>query len=320
MSEGQAASETGVRGARSYRPGGWFGIFGEHTIVILPPSEKSRVAALWELVDDGADFEETLDALIAAGLRQLPGFVLISHGARGGDGEVKVVLRGPVRASFVAEPGDVELDGSTATTWVERSLTGVTSLSVSVEDNRDNQEGADLAMGNGLVRISRLDQPAYVREESPAADHDGMTRSGGFDVAEFARQQPGIPGQPPAPSVTASPVARLLFSSGETIEVDRVVLVGRAPEARRFASANQPRVVTVPSPNQEISSTHLEIRPGSGADHGSAVVTDMGSTNGTILEQPGLGKEDLHAGVAVQLIPGATLDLGDGVTIQIANP
>jgi pSer/pThr/pTyr-binding forkhead associated (FHA) protein len=78
--------------------------------------------------------------------------------------------------------------------------------------------------------------------------------------------------------------------------------------------------VTVPSPQQEISSTHLEVRPGSGADHGSAVVTDLGSTNGTVLVQPGLAPEDLQPGVPVQLLPGAILDLGDGITIQVTNP
>ena len=117
----------------------------------------------------------------------------------------------------------------------------------------------------------------------------------------------------------SAPVARLTFSSGELIDVDRAVVVGRAPEARRFTSAEQPRLVTVPSPHQEISSTHLEIRPGAGADHGSAVVTDLGSTNGTVLQQPGLPPEDLQPGVAVQLIPGAIIDLGDGVTIQVGH-
>ena len=92
------------------------------------------------------------------------------------------------------------------------------------------------------------------------------------------------------------------------------------PEARRFASHDQPHVVTVSSPQQEISSTHLEIRPGAGADHGSAIATDLGSTNGTVLAQPGLEPEELTPGIAVSLIPGAVLDLGDGVTIQVTNP
>jgi hypothetical protein len=119
--------------------------------------------------------------------------------------------------------------------------------------------------------------------------------------------------------VLSAPVAKLTFSSGDVVEVDRAVIVGRAPEARRFTSTEQPRLVTVPSPNQEISSTHLEIRPGAGADHGSAVATDLGSTNGTVLVQPGLPPEDLQPGIAVQLIPGAIIDLGDGVTIQVGN-
>ncbi len=97
-----------------------------------------------------------------------------------------------------------------------------------------------------------------------------------------------------------------------------MVLVGRAPEARE--ATGEARLVRVPSPQQEISSTHLEIRPGSGADHGSAVVTDLGSTNGTLLLQPGLPPEDLRAGVAVALLPGAVVDLGDGLTIEVVHP
>ena len=138
-------------------------------------------------------------------------------------------------------------------------------------------------------------------------------------MEDFARPQIGIPGQELAPAVVARPVAKLIVSTGEVIDVDRVILVGRAPEARNFASSDQPHLVTVASPHHEISSTHLEIRPGAGADHGMAVVTDMGSTNGTVLVQPGLPPEDLQAGMAVSLIPGAILDLGDGVTIQTTN-
>ncbi|WP_157551294.1 FHA domain-containing protein, partial [Nocardioides jensenii] len=163
------------------------------------------------------------------------------------------------------------------------------------------------------------DAPAANQATGDGVEHDGNTVAGGYSADHFARQHPGIPGQPQAPSVTAQPVARLVFSSGETIDVDRAVLVGRAPEARRFTSTDQPRLVTVPSPNQEISSTHLEVRPGSGVDHGSAIVTDMGSTNGTVLTQPGFAPEDLQPGIAVQLLPGSVIDLGDGVTIQVTS-
>ena len=148
-------------------------------------------------------------------------------------------------------------------------------------------------------------------------DRDGQTQAGA-PVADFDR--PPVPGQEVAPQVVSQPVASLVFSTGDVVAVDRAVLVGRAPEARRFASHDQPHVVTVSSPQQEISSTHLEIRPGAGADHGSAVATDLGSTNGTVLAQPGLEPEELTPGIAVSLVPGAVLDLGDGVTIQVTNP
>ncbi|HWJ83762.1 MAG TPA: hypothetical protein VNS55_16105 [Nocardioides sp.] len=148
-------------------------------------------------------------------------------------------------------------------------------------------------------------------------DHDGLTNAGA-DQGQ-PPPPPGIPGQPPAPPVT-QPVARLMISDGQDVVVDRVVLIGRAPEARRFTSTEQPLLVTVPSRLHEISSTHVEVRPGTGADHGTAVVTDMGSTNGTVLVQPGLGPEDLKPGIAVQLIPGAIINLGDGITIQVTRP
>ena len=118
--------------------------------------------------------------------------------------------------------------------------------------------------------------------------------------------------------MTPAAVARLVFSSGEVVDVDRVVVVGRAPQPRGLDD-EQVLLVSVPSPNQEISSTHLEIRPGVGADGGAAVVTDLGSTNGTLVVQPGLPAEDLQPGIGVRLVPGAVVDLGEGATIRVTT-
>ncbi len=395
----------------SYRPGQWFGIFGSHATVLLPPSEKARVAHLWSLVDEGAGFDVVLDSLISDGLRDLPGFVLVS--SEGGD--TKVVIRGAARAWFTTGGETVEVAGSSATTWAERSLSGVEGTRLLVED--DESDGPAFLIDAGLVRVAEvvtppvadepepsvsdrdvepapaapavapepeggqpdaepdtapqpaLAEPPAAMAEPPAAtpgplgvgpaavpsafppqppvgvpsgppppvappalDHDGLTQGGAPLPSTEATPVPPTeatpvpPSEPdagpaqPEPAPTSRPVARLVFSNGETIEVDRAVLVGRAPEARRFTSGDQPRLVTVPSPAQEISSTHLEIRPGAGPDHGTAVVTDLGSTNGTVVVQPGLPPEDLQPGIAVQLVPGAIIDLGDGVTIQVINP
>jgi hypothetical protein len=303
--------------SRSYRPGDWFGIFGAQATVVLPPTEKSRVARIWALVDDGAGFDEVLDALIADGLRELPGFVLVSESGA----ETKVVIRGAAHAEFTTDDGTVTVEGSSATTWAERSLTGVRTMRVDVAD----AAGDDLLIRDGLVRISRTDRPAYLevgeaKDDGEATD-EGLEVIGGDDVApdvnvmdetalhpgpaplpppsqpesqpeptgaaaggrrrdaahrrpadepagacgrwprradpgrqlgaRRARPQPARhPGQPPAPHVLARPVARLTFSSGEVVAVDRAVIVGRAPEARRFTSTEQPRLITVPSPTR----------------------------------------------------------------------
>ncbi len=312
-------STTSAPASRGYRPGPWFGIFGDHAVVLLPPSEKHRVGDLWAHVDDGAGFDVVLDALISGGLRDLPGFLLVSTE----DDVTKVVVRGDVRARFTLADGEqVELDGTRASTWAERSLTGVGETRIDL-DAAD--PGPLLPILGGLVRVGVVEVSAAVDtppppsppdpepepEPEPGPDHDGDTLAG-----RSASPDP----QDPDPWASSGPVARLVFSHGDDVVVDGTVLVGRSPEARRHTSGEQPRLVRVPSPQQEISSTHLEFRPGAAADHGSAVVTDLGSTNGTVLVQPGLPPEDLQPGVAVSLVPGAILDLGDSVTIQVANP
>ena len=116
-----------------------------------------------------------------------------------------------------------------------------------------------------------------------------------------------------------SSVARISFSTGEQLEVFGPIVIGRAPDASK-AQGNNPTLVAVPSPSHEISSTHLDIRPGAGIDLGLAVATDLESTNGSIVMHPGLGPRTLRPGVPEPLFPGTVIDLGDGLTIQVGSP
>jgi hypothetical protein len=346
-----------------FAAGDWYAVVGDRVTVLLPASQRDRVAALWDLADSGADADAVLDALLAGGLSSLDHFALVAHD----DDATRLILRGAPSASVSTIAGDETVTATPGTTWAERLVTGATSIRLTLTGDG----AAEHLLTPGLSRVSvvelgtpsaahaapappavPVDEPslAVVPEPEPQAspeavpaapltfgepeddptptgetpvvaddwpDRDGQTVSGP-PAADFER--PPIPGQEMAPAVVSRPVASLVFSTGDVVGVDRTVLVGRAPEARRFASHDQPHVVTVPSPHQEISSTHLEIRPGAGADHGSAIATDLGSTNGTVLAQPGLDAEELTPGIAVSLVPGAVLDLGDGVTIQVTNP
>ncbi len=113
-----------------------------------------------------------------------------------------------------------------------------------------------------------------------------------------------------------APVLELVLSTGPRIEMDRPVLLGRAPEAARFAGTEVPRLVSVSNPERDISSTHAEIRPAGG----HVVVTDLNSTNGTVVHRPDQPSVRLQPGTGVPVGAGAVIELGTGVTVSVERP
>ncbi|OYO18654.1 hypothetical protein CGZ93_14640 [Enemella dayhoffiae] len=111
------------------------------------------------------------------------------------------------------------------------------------------------------------------------------------------------------------PVMALLKPShGQPVEVDRTVLIGRSPHANRVARERLPRLLTVPSPSNDISRNHVQVSP----EGWDLLVTDLHSTNGTALVRPGNPEpERLAPGEPVPVYPGCVLDLGDGITILV---
>jgi FHA domain-containing protein len=119
------------------------------------------------------------------------------------------------------------------------------------------------------------------------------------------------------PQLVGPPVLAVLrASNGTSAEVDRTVLIGRAPSSDR-SSSQTPRLMTVPSPNHDISRTHLEVSP----HEWQVVVTDLNSTNGTILVPPGAGDgQQLAPGERIPVQVGSVMELGDGVSVLIDFP
>jgi hypothetical protein len=119
------------------------------------------------------------------------------------------------------------------------------------------------------------------------------------------------------PQFVAGPVLAVLRASdGSTAEVDRPVLIGRAPSADR-SSRQSPRLMTVASPNHDISRTHLEVAP----QGWQVLVTDLNSTNGTVLVRPGaVDRQRLAPGEPVPAQVGSVIELGDGVSVLIDFP
>jgi FHA domain len=127
----------------------------------------------------------------------------------------------------------------------------------------------------------------------------------------------GTPVARKVPQFVAGPVLAVLRASdGSTADVDRPVLIGRAPSGDR-SSSRSPRLMPVPSPNHDISRTHLEVAP----DDWQIVVTDLNSTNGTVLVRPGaVDRQQLAPGDPVPVQLGSVMELGDGVSVLIDFP
>jgi hypothetical protein len=156
--------------------------------------------------------------------------------------------------------------------------------------------------------------PVDRAEPRPSADTPEAT-SFGPTVPISATVVPVLV-EPPRPTpVPAEPgVAHYRFRIGGTIVfLDRAAYIGRNPSRPRVLRDGLPRLVQVPSIAREVSSTHLEIRQ-RGA---SVVVTDLRSTNGTIVNIPGGTPTKLRQGESMVVTPGTLIDIGDGNLIEI---
>ncbi len=104
-----------------------------------------------------------------------------------------------------------------------------------------------------------------------------------------------------------------ISSHPEPISLDRPVVVGRRPSSPRVSRGPAPRLLRVPSPLKEVSSSHLEVRQlGS-----SVIITDLKSTNGTMVMVPGSIPRKLRQGESVVVSPGTLVDIGDDNILQI---
>ena len=95
--------------------------------------------------------------------------------------------------------------------------------------------------------------------------------------------------------------------------LDLPTLIGRRPALPRIMRGSPPKLVSVPSPRKEVSATHLELRQ-QGA---LVIVTDLRSTNGSVVRMPGRSPLILGRGESLVVAPGTVVDIGDGNLIEV---
>lgn len=182
---------------------------------------------------------------------------------------------------------------------------------------------AEQTLGSDFDEFEQLfgDTVHSVPSTPPAApvegDHDGATIS----VAEARALRGDLPPvpqlEPEAPTALLPTVGggRIRVSTGQVVDLDRTVVIGRRPRAPRASGASLPHLIAVESPQQDISRSHLEVRP----EGDTVVVIDLHTTNGSTLLRPGADPVRLHPGEQTLVLTGDVIDLGDGVTVAFED-
>lgn len=157
-------------------------------------------------------------------------------------------------------------------------------------------------MGQGFVvpqptLPSETAAPQQVPEPAPAEE------------SPFAsRPNPSLPS--PLPPVS---IGQIVVSTGDVYELDRTVIVGRRPRVDRVVGAELPLLVSVPSPNRDISRNHVEFR----IDRGRVLIVDVGATNGSAIYRSGQPPHRLGLNEAIVAYDGDVVSLGEGITIHL---
>lgn|GEM_PF-621877 len=145
-----------------------------------------------------------------------------------------------------------------------------------------------------------------------AGDHDGHTMMvsdiAAMRAARRAQKQAAAE-EAPAPSLYVD------LSTGGREHLDQPLVIGRAPSATRVPGGKVPRLVSMSTPNQDISRTHAQLT----VEGGTVVVTDLHSRNGTMVVLPGKPPQKLREGEPTAVIVGTVIDLGDGATLTVGE-
>lgn len=192
-----------------YRPGAWIALVRDSRLVLLPPqTSQERVDELWSALSSGPSldgvFQAVTGALADSPLSQLPPFALLSV-----DGQVNVLLRGPLELSIAGQDGPAAT-GAHLRTWSEQVLpaAGLAVLTPVPQDDAANARLPLLTLREGMAAVSRIELDLdAAAAESPAA-------STGVGVP--APPAPGVtpaPAVTPVPAVTPAPVAAPTLAS-----------------------------------------------------------------------------------------------------------
>ena len=107
-------------------------------------------------------------------------------------------------------------------------------------------------------------------------------------------------------------LGRMRLSTGELIDLDQSLVVGRQPSVSRVQGAVMPKLIQVASPSGDISRSHVEVR----LEGWHVMLCDLKATNGTVLVREGQPPRRLAQGEMAILLDGDIAEVGDGISLR----
>lgn len=107
-------------------------------------------------------------------------------------------------------------------------------------------------------------------------------------------------------------LGRMRISSGEVVDLDRSLVVGRQPSVSRVHGDGMPKLVQVGSRAGDISRSHVEVR----LEGWDVILVDLKATNGTVLVREGQLPRRLGQGEQAMLLDGDIAELGEDVSLR----
>ncbi|HUX69566.1 MAG TPA: FHA domain-containing protein [Cellulomonadaceae bacterium] len=327
-----------------YTQGDWHAIVAEGLVVMLDPTASAAIVReSWTNLRTGGGLDGQVALLAQVRADDLPDLAIVDVAG----GRVRAVVRGAIEVEVIAHGVPSLLGGHTSGSLTEQVVEDAELVLVRVlpgaRIDRRRRSAVHLpvlaaVVAADAVRIqlrtaassSQVDELTIERprvtsstgetaladggRRSPHGEPSGGRRATDAPAAAEPRAWAGdrTSGEGARSSRVGAP-ARLRLSTGLVVSLDRAVLLGRAPQVSRVTNAELPRLVTVASPEQDISRTHAEVR----VEADDVLVTDLHSTNGVLLTPYGEPARRLHPGEPTVLRPGGVVDLGEGVTFTV---
>lgn len=288
-------------------------------------------AAIRHLGEDGSESATEPDPAEAATDEQLPEHQVPDEDVAGEPAADKTDSVEPVAVVAAQPPMPLQAP----------QLASQAGLIESVPWMRPTTEPAQLAQPNQAVDVA----PAPLADSNDV-DHDGQTVMRSEVVAAPGQQIPAAaePATGTGPMVLARlcplghanpptyarcaqcaqpmlgdarqmrrPVlGQMRVSTGEVIDLDRSLIIGRQPSVARVHGDGMPKLVQVRSQAGDISRSHVEVR----LEGWDVILVDLKATNGTVLVRVGQAPRRLGQGEQAMLLDGDIAELGEDVSLR----